>query len=397
MNFFRNIKNSAITLTLFVTLGIFMSSAMPTEHAHAALSPIPSPLAVPTGDASVTANSFALGNKELFLDGIVTSASKVIISNLTQSIVTWINSGFRGSPAFITDPERYLTDVGDQIVGNFIAGTELGFMCEPFSLDLRIALNIDFNTTFTQRNYCRLSDVVSNSENFAKFTAGDFNQGGWNSFFEISQTPSNNPLGALAVSREELAKRVARGQEIELLKLNWGEGFLSYRECLAEDQSRKCVQYGDIQTPGSVINDQLNQSLSTGQRQLELADEFNEIVGALVGQLVQTVFTQGLSSFGGGGSNYGSISENDDASLVCSPNTSSASTFDEVIWTARLIGHTDPDTRYQWSGHEEVANATTARVQVFYFTAGERSASVRATTSTGRNYFKACSSTVTVE
>ncbi len=352
---------------------------------------------------SITAaNTSAVTQKELVLDGIVTAAAKIVISNMTNSIVTWINSGFQGNPAFITNPESFFTDVADQIAGNFIAGTELGFLCEPFSLDIRIALAANYSSTYRQANYCRLSDVVSNTENFAKFTEGDFSRGGWDSWFEISQNPQNNPMGAYLSAQTELSIRTARGQSIKLLEANWGQGFLSYQECLAEDINGNCVEKGPIQTPGSVIESQLENTLGTGVRQLEIADEINEIVSALVGQLVQTVFTEGLSSFSSSGSNYNSLRSSAAAPVstlrvTCSADRTNVAVGDTVTWRAYVYGGVGGgSTTYLWSGNGEVDGATGDTVEVVYIEAGTRRASVRATKA-GQNTFQACSNSVTVQ
>lgn len=340
------------------------------------------------------ANTTALQQKESTLDAIQYAAAKVVINNITNSIVNWINSGFEGGPAFVTDPEAFLVDVGDQIAGNFIAGTEIDFLCEPFQLELRRALNIDISRNFVQANYCRLSDIVSNVENFTKFTDGDFTRGGWNSWFEISQNSYGNPLGVYNEGRAEIAIRTARGQEIELAKLNWGQGFLSWRDCLTRDSEGECLTYSEIKTPGSVIEDQLSQTLGTGVRQLELADEINEIVGALVGQLAQTVLADGLSSFGSGGRNYNSIRSRD-LTVSCYADRSSATVGQAVKWTAFVYGGSGQGTNsYLWSGTSPIFG-TTESVSVVYSTPGSKTASVRVTRD-GQNLFRNCYSEVQV-
>lgn len=348
-------------------------------------------------------NSTALNQKEYILDGILTASTKVIISNITNSIVTWINSGFQGSPAFISNPESFFTDVGDQIAGNFIAGTELGFVCEPFSLDIRAALAINYSSTYVQRNYCRLTDAISNVENFTKFTNGDFSQGGWDSWFSISQNSQNNPVGAYLAAETELSIRTARGQSIKLLEANWGQGFLSYRDCILSDpQTGECKEYSEIQTPGTVIESQLASTLDTGIRQLELADEINEIVGALIGQLAQTVLTEGLSSFGGGGSNYGSLRARQASPLEvsCYPDKTTATIGELVTWYAFVTGGSGDSVTYLWSGDgfgsDGIGRVTTERALIGYDDVGRKTAQVRVTKG-GQNAFQICSSAVDVE
>jgi len=360
---------------------------------------------VPTFDAAtvaqttfIAANTSIVAEKELILDGIVTAAGKIVISNITSSIVTWINSGFEGNPAFITDPGSYFTDVADQIAGNFIAGTELGFLCEPFALDIRIALALNYSSTYTQRNYCRLSDAVSNIENFAKFTEGDFSQGGWDSWFEITQNPQNNPMGAYLAAQSELSLRTSRGQSIKLLEADWGQGFLSYQKCLAEHEvTGECVEKGPIETPGTVIESQLANTLYTGIRQLEIADEINEIVGALVGQLVQTVFSEGLSSFSTGGSNYNSLRATDRPTLTvtCSADKTTVAIGESVTWRAFTEGGTLVAPEYLWSG-DGVRGARSDTVTIAYTETGIKAASVRVTRD-GQNAFQFCTNSVTVQ
>lgn len=380
-------------IVTIITLSAFGLFATKTERAHAQV--------VPVLDAPNLAQNTLLTNKELVLDGILTASAKVIIGNITNSIVTWINSGFQGSPAFVDDPGAFLTDVADQVAGNFIAGSELGFMCQPFALDIRVALAINYSSAYVQRNYCRLSDVVSNTENFAKFTNGDFSQGGWNSFFEISQNPSNNPLGAQLVAQTEMTRRLFNAVGLKEQELNWGEGFLSFRECIASnEETGECAEYGPIQTPGSVIEEQLNSTLGTDLRQLELADEINEIVGALVGQLVKTVFTKGLSSFAPGGSSYGTYGGGTAGPSVpltvsCSPNATQITAGSSVSWTAYVYGGLPGTVTYYWSGDPAITGATGAGVNVVYTEPGIQSAGVRVTKG-GQNLYQACSQSVEV-
>ena len=56
----------------------------------------------------------ALGVKEYFLDGIAHAIARAIVSSMVASLVDWINSGFQGSPAFITDLQGFLLETLDK-------------------------------------------------------------------------------------------------------------------------------------------------------------------------------------------------------------------------------------------------------------------------------------------
>lgn len=373
----------------FVVAAIFSGTFfyLDTKTANAQYQGISAALLVPTNDVPNNA-------KESWVDGLAWAAGNILIDNITNSVVRWINNGFRGGPGFVTNPGQFLTGVADQVAGEFIAGTELGFLCDPFELDIRAALNLDYSSDF--RIGCTLSDVIANTEDFTKFTDGNFNQGGWDGWYSMTQNPNNNPYGAYAKSKSELSARIAGAQGIELLKLDWGNGFFSW-----EDED------GDIQTPGSVVETQLENVLGTNLDRLEIADEFNEIVGALASQFVSQL-VGGLSSGGRGGGNDNPLS------VYCFPSTDFAEINESVTWTAYVNGNRSSRATYVWSGSSPLDGgvsgtaSTTASTTVAttssnnagtatlsYPTAGIKSASVRVSAG-GRSRSANCSDTVTV-
>ena len=100
----------------------------------------------------------------------------------------------------------------------------------------------------------------------------------------------NNPYGALLVAEEQLSIRIKNSQGQEIRMLDWGKGFFSKKEgCDASGNNCK------ITGPGTAIENQLNEALGTGQQRLIVADEMNELLGALFAQLAN----QALSGVGG--------------------------------------------------------------------------------------------------
>lgn len=251
------------------------------------------------------------------LDTLAWNIAKLLINQMTRSLVEWINSGFQGSPAFITDPESFFADIADQVVGEFIEGSALGFLCSPFQIEIKRALLIN------QRNFrdngrlsCTLSSVLNNIENFDDFvsirdTSGlDTNSvyaGGWEDWYDVAATPQGNIYGAYEAARAELAIEISSRSFNFEKELDWGSGFLSYRDCsgVPPPERRGDQSNCPIVTPGKVIEDQLSNVLGSGVRQLEIADEFNEIINALLGQLL-------TQAFGGQGGLFGLTRPNSD-------------------------------------------------------------------------------------
>lgn len=232
-----------------------------------------------------------LGIKEFALDGIAFDLINIAIEEIAASIIRWINSGFQGSPAFVTDLQALLINIADGVAGDFIYSSNLDFICSPFELNVRLALELQYTQGrgLGYQPQCRLSEVINNIEGFF---AGDFLAGGWDGFIQLNAVPGNNPYGAfLGASHEmEIAIRNAEGRGLRML--DFGQGFLSYERCLTTATGeREC----SISTPGQVIEERLNASLGLSENRLMVADEINEIIGALFAQLAR----QAIAGVGG--------------------------------------------------------------------------------------------------
>ncbi|XKT75293.1 MAG: hypothetical protein ACJKSS_00685 [Patescibacteria group bacterium UBA2103] len=247
--------------------------------------------------------------REYVLDGLAWQLANVALEQMTQDIVAYINSGFNGSPAFLQDPEAFFLGIADDVAGDFLQEIGGGFLCSPFQTDIQFALEIGYyqsggRTDLQDRYACTLSDALGNIEDFLE---NDLSQGGLDQFFNIAVRPENNPYVLTVDLQRELQGRIFGEQQGERQILEWNGGFLSRRECLPGQEEPKCT--GDILTPGDTIQNQLNESLGIGRDRLVVADDINEIIGALMNQLVSQAIggaggLLGLSTSGGGSSSY---------------------------------------------------------------------------------------------
>ena len=295
-----------------------------------------------TGASSVVtaANTTVAGPvKEFGLDTIAWVLVNLVIERISASTVNWINSGFKGSPAFITNPEGYFKDLGNKVAGEYIfRNPDLNFLCGPLTARVKIALSKAY---IGNRNFsCKLTDVKGNIDNFMN----DFERGSWEKFFTISQDQTQSPLGIYIEAEGTLIKRLTKYSNQKDKELAWGKGFLSKKTCAVWEQTGfsttddddqdflkeldssgsnttggedlygigedaegnailpdspapdtntqgnnvrqpKCLKEETI-TPGSVISDKLNGVLGISDGKLAVADEINEIVSALLNQLV---------------------------------------------------------------------------------------------------------------
>lgn len=254
-------------------------------------------MSVPSYDAAVKAyekanqdvNSNISGQTQGFtiqrciVEPLVTTMARALLDNFTAQTVKWINSGFKGSPLYVTNLEGFLTDVADQTVGQFIEslGPIGQILCSPFDLQLRLSLNFQYSSDFRQEIGCRLSDIQNNVQR--AFTGGNFGNDGWNNWIQLTSEPQNNVYGAYLKATDNVDNQIANKINNEIKKLDWGKGFLSSTD----------PETGEVSTPGTLIEDQLSETLGQGVRNVGMAKDIDAILNALVGQMINQVLGPG--------------------------------------------------------------------------------------------------------
>ncbi len=202
---------------------------------------------------------------------------------------------------------------------------------------------VDINSGYgSPRTRGTSGSIDFNNAALANFTTnGDFYQGGWPAYMALTTEPQNNAIGAYLQSQSDLISEIVNNQNRITLDLQLGSGFLSSTKCtdvpvygagggyneaagagggFDQNTADSLVSQGQLTkklnpdgtikyqqckttTPGSVIGESLNKHLGAGVDQLNLADEINEIIGALFAQLAKTVLTKGLSAASGNSDN----------------------------------------------------------------------------------------------
>lgn len=369
------LTKSRVLLSLITGLLVLSSLGLMTTHiktAHAqseclggvgvgvGVSAASAALFVPVSDAVQQTTQAAELSKECVLDGLAVILRESLIRKITSSIVTWINSGFEGSPAFVTNIDDFLIDTADEAFGSYIYNnTNFAHLCSPFQFDIRFSLALSYSTD-AARPTCTLSNIVDNVETAIDDLSVDWD---WDVYETITTDPSGNIFSSYIQSQENITSfinsEVGKKQE----DVERGRGFLSQEDCSRDrngnsydsvvtggasgpltteqitDRERRSKGDCFITTPGSTINDALSQQLNLSTDQLALADEFNEIVGALMGQLAQQAFGRGgvagLSQRSGGSNSFLSQYNEDarGASQEFSQNISNQTTGSEQSYS----------------------------------------------------------------
>lgn len=184
--------------------------------------------------ANVTNTALSLKNvaKEI-LRQLIMTAEKKLLQQMTKSTINWINSGFHGSPLFLTNPDSFFHDLAKTEIKNIIG--DFGNDPSKFPFGQQFSLNLinSYKRTVDQDAAYSLSSFMSQTA--ANNYRNNFNAGGWNGFLINTQYPQNNYLGFNMIATNQLAKKLAGTEQTTTQKvqttLQQGAGFLSPTTC----------------------------------------------------------------------------------------------------------------------------------------------------------------------
>jgi hypothetical protein len=269
--------------------------------------------------------------KEICTDGIVRAAVLEVMDAFTQDIINWINTGFEGEPSFVRNDGSFWKGIADQEIEGFTADIGFNAALYPFGRDYLLNMIASTQNYFRQKAAYSLDQVIGHGQqnNFQTNLA----VGGWVGWDAIIE-PQNNPFGFELIAQQEVKQRLvgttsSRGLDIRK-ELDINGGFRSAKKCvdpegyetppagwsrvedelIANDQSVDATERQqaatriklyicdreEVQTPGKVISEQLTNVLNAPLERLQLADEMNEDITAIMDALMNQLIQQGLTS-----------------------------------------------------------------------------------------------------
>jgi hypothetical protein len=242
--------------------------------------------------------------KGYVLDPLAWALSKAVLQSVVHSTVNWVNNGFNGSPAFVTNLGTTLLQVSNTQADSFLRQlTTNGSIHSPFQGVVASIVGASYNRStnggFFASNPYTLNKVTKNDSAFLR---GNFIQGGGlNTLFAEVMNPANNPAGATMIASAGLTGQVSNAVTTRNKELDWSKGINAFRgKCGAPGKTilnliDPCLG-ASIKTPGAVIMSGLEKSLGSGIDTLVNAHTFDEIIGSVLSQLInQVVGNGGLS------------------------------------------------------------------------------------------------------
>src|SRR3989338_3706487 len=294
---------------------LIVGDTSPTGIANAAN------LGVIAGATSDTAvNTTITVNKESWLDSLGWMMANVVIDQFGDAIVDWIRNGFEGGPMFLSDPEGFFRDTANQASGAIISKFNAEWLCDPLG-KLKIDLNFLFPGTDRVRYECTFNDITANfkniagredlddwvdfnvsvgQENIVRNFSSDYRNGGFLMWLTTADWKNNDMGRTLQVVDDAF---IAASAKISMgsFQLELGQGFFGMKKCLeyreAYDLEGKKIKGDCVKeittSPGQLVQDQLKQVGGKDLSRLEVADEINEIIGALATTMMGWLLTGG--------------------------------------------------------------------------------------------------------
>ncbi|MFH1472791.1 MAG: hypothetical protein ABIF06_00005, partial [bacterium] len=268
-------------LILFVAISLVFSAVyMPTPQTPRAQA------ILGVGDINLESIPTVVG---FILQHVGMTMAKIMIDDMVRSTIDWANSGFEGGPAYNINPKQYFINLADAAAGQVIQN-ELEFLCSPFKDQIRASLTLNYYQPSQQYFQCTFSEALGNLDDFYQ----DFNTGGgWDTWFEMTQRPTNNPYGAYIEAQARIDLKINSEKSISESELAQSGGYFNYQKCEVYNPDKSvldkirsdlnsgkqraptryqapydlskqpgaCIEQGDITTPGTAINKAVEDSL----------------------------------------------------------------------------------------------------------------------------------------
>lgn len=238
---------------------------------------------VPVNDAAVTLNTGFLVYKECILDGMARNIAQNVSAEYTKQQMESFNTGRNGSAQHLQNFDTLLTPYGNQITVLAVQAAQQGPMCGAFKARIPTAVA-----------RARLASVSGNASAYACTFASDANRTAvldgdvpvdWNSW--VNLVAGDYEVARYHQLQADTNARIARFNDNMRDMIMMGRGVIP----IFDDNPNPLAM--NVVTPGFIIADAISQATGSGFRQLEHANEIDQIVSNLFGGLTTRLLSSG--------------------------------------------------------------------------------------------------------
>lgn len=313
------------------------------------------------GKTIITAgSSLRLEVKEYALDPAAKIMADLALTSAKTSALNWVNSGFKGNPTFISNPDIYFQNIATGVVRTNVS--DLASSNSPFSGSVASALVAKTRnsqsslseqltptlSTAVQNDVCtdtKLTDMAkkymsagvsiggdksldvikkelrnelcnSDATNKVQQTklndcfATDFNCGGWGAWLKLTSDPKNTLTGQI-IAANTITSQTQDSKKEDVKTITTPGGMLAITNCVdttsfyqdpkTYDPNKPPCKNAEVTTPASTVENTAKIALDSGWTSLANAHELGDVLtGVLTGSL-SGLMGKGLSSMGNGG------------------------------------------------------------------------------------------------
>ncbi len=240
---------------------------------------------VPVWDYATSLNTNILIYKECILDKMSNEFRSGALSVVIKDSMAAVTKGSDGNPQFVTNYPLHYKEILDKRAKSIYSGSETDNLCQSFKQDIKTSLQKNYEQRINKPNEA-FSCTVEASKMEACLNNDLAGCGGLEGYYEFISNPNNNALFAYYATQGYMDNALRSELELEEEKLDRSHGFIDATKqqqiTLADGTT---VTVDRIVTPGFLIAQYASDLLGTGLRQMENADEIDEVVGLLMSNI----------------------------------------------------------------------------------------------------------------
>lgn len=226
---------------------------------------------VPVNDLAVTRNTGYLVYKECVLDAVARKISESAASDLSSQGIRAGTTGRNGGPQFPSNFAEESRRVNGIIELQHLDDSNVGVLCPAFKNPIRVASARVFIANQNQPNYAFTCTLPAAGASYYEKMAA-------------LKQPRNNAFGAQMILDAQIRTQMAYNEYNQRQRLLANNGFYDQVDNLEDPLGARVI------TPGYLIAQSLSQMIGSGFRQIENANEIDQVVsnffGGLTTQLV---------------------------------------------------------------------------------------------------------------
>lgn len=240
---------------------------------------------VPVNDAAVTLNTGFLVYKECILDGMARKIAESGTTELGNQALRAFETGRNGNAQYVRNFRSDFQPRVDAIIVNGLSDQSTSGLCAAFRNSVRTAVVRNTLAVSRQTNVATRCSLTGSEVDQRALIQGRRGLNNWNEWFALME-PENTPLGAARLTEQQLAITVLEDDRNTREFLGYSGGVFS-----AYDTQNPLTQR--VVTPGFIIANAITQVTGSGYRQLESANEIDQVVANLWGGLSSRLLTSG--------------------------------------------------------------------------------------------------------